>query len=146
MFTVENRIGRLVEIRLSLPMTVEEMLSFGAACKRELGKALRRQPGKLAVVVSDLRGLTLFSPELFVAMIGVMRENNVMCERAAQMAERSAIGAMQADRAVREAGLATRRNFSDAPQLVAFLKEVLTEGEAARAATFLAEYKPVVKR
>lgn len=141
MFSAENRIGRLVEIRLGVFQSNDEIKEFAAACKREMGKALRRQPGKLAVVVTDLRNMRLLSPELFATITELMRGNNVMCERSGQITRKSAVGGMQADRAVRDAGHVERRNFNDVDQLVAYLKEVLTEKEAARAHAFLLEFK-----
>lgn len=141
MYTVENRIGRLVEVRLIAPMGLDEVPGFGAACKHELGRALRRQSGKLAVVCTDLRAFAVLSPDLFGAITVMMRGNNIMCERTGQLTQSSAVGTMQADRAVREAGVVDRRNFNQVDQIVAFLSEVLSERETERMVAFLAEFK-----
>jgi hypothetical protein len=140
MFSVENRVGRLVEVRMRAPSSSEEVLAFAAVCKREMTRAIRKHPGKLAVVVSDLRGMALLSPQLFSTVTEVMRGNNAMCERIGQLSKPTAVGAMQADRALREAGHTERRNFGQAQQLTAYLNEVLTPQESARLEAFLAEY------
>lgn len=142
MVVVQSNIGRLIEVRLVSPVTLEDVAALGAALKKEMDRALRRQSQTRAVVVTDLRALALLSPPLFTALTELMRSNNALCERSAQLVLPTAVGGLQVDRAVREVNHTGRRNFDAVPQLLAYVGEVLTPAELQRAADFLAEPVP----
>jgi hypothetical protein len=134
MFKSENRVGRLVELRVHTPMKLEEMLALRA---RHL-EVLQSIAGSY-VIVTDLRHAHVFPPDITEAFIQMMGRINPDLERSAVLINESAVLGMQAERAIGEAGNPNRRSFREPWTLLDWMSEVLTPQELARLKQFLAE-------
>ncbi len=135
MFTVENQVGRLIEIRIRSTFGPNDFAGF-AARLAEVSGAL---DGKL-VGISDYRDARLLAPEVADKMVGSLRNTNPRVERAAVlMAEKAGVIVLQAERILREANNPNRRVFRHADEAAAWLGEVLDEPERARLRAFLDE-------
>jgi hypothetical protein len=130
--SVEHHVGRLVEIRLQSPITMEELDEL-----RQLNGMMLASLGKPAVVCTDLRAMTLFSPELAERFLDGAKSLNPRIERSAFLLPERAVFTLQMERIIREAGLEARRTFVRAPELEAWLGELLDKDERARLGAFL---------
>ena len=139
MLTVENRVGRLIELRGSGPMLAEDAES-GA---RELVKVLLKIEGK-AVGCVDLRRSGLLRPEGAARFIEIMKRDNPKIERNAFiLLEAKATLSLQIERLIREAGSPSRRLFHSAVEAQRWLNESLHLAvERARLAAFLEDFIP----
>ena len=135
MFTVENRVGRLIEIRIKSSFGVDDFAAFAA----RLGEVAGAVPGKL-VGISDYRDARLLAPEVAEKMVGSLKNTNPKVERAAVlMAEKAGVIVLQAERILREANNPNRRVFRVAADAETWLAEVLSPTEQTRLHQFLAE-------
>jgi hypothetical protein len=131
-FTVECRLGRLVEVRL-LAMREPDVTVL-----QEAMRGAFVQVGRKVVICTDLRGIGLLSPTMADLMIGVLAKSNAHLERSAfLLLPEGALFHLQAERVVREAKSAVRRTFRDPRSLVAWLDDVLDDPERARVRAFL---------
>lgn len=133
MFTSRNRVGRLVELRISHPVTMEEIDELQ---KQQLANILRI-PGRYVSVV-DLRGSRVFPPNVTDRLIDLMTRANPKLERSAFLLPESAILGLQAERAIQEVGSGERRVFRDPDELESWLHDILNELERQRLTRFLA--------
>jgi hypothetical protein len=135
MFTVENHVGRLLEIRMASPITLEELGGFQGAILRVVSQT----PGTTAVGCTDLLGARVFDQAVTNRLVSIIRHENPRVERNALLVGEGAVFSMQTERIIREAGSASRRAFRSTTDLTAWLGEVLTASERARLSTFLRE-------
>jgi hypothetical protein len=134
-FTVENRIGRVLEARLFAPRTVDEVEAF-----RERLRAAFAVAGDRCLICADWRGANLLAPPVADALVGLLRRGNRHFERSAVLLpEGSPLFALQVDRVVREAANPARRTFVAARVLCAWLGETATDAEKKRMTAFLSE-------
>ncbi len=134
MFSSENREGKLVELRVVTPMTVEEMADLQKTHLEVTGAVV----GDYAVVV-DLRRAQVFPPQITERFIGLMGQLNPRLLRSAILISASAVLGLQAERAIETAGHADRKAFRDEVALELWLGEVLSERERSRLRSFLRE-------
>lgn len=134
MFSSSNHVGRLVELRVQTPMSLDEM----ADLRRRHLEVLESLDGSF-VIVTDLRHAHVFPPQITEAFIQMMGKINPDLERSAVLINESAVLGLQAERAIAEAGHPNRRSFREPAALVDWLAEVLTPAETARLKLFLAE-------
>src|SRR5262245_24333768 len=113
-FSFENKVGRLIEIRLEGAMSEEEAQQFRTRMYLVLGSI----PGR-AVLVGDLQGCSMFSPEVGDKMLTMLKNDNPKVERSAFVLHAGAL-ALQVERIVTQAALETARMGRQAPRRRAF--------------------------
>lgn len=133
MFTTENHVGRLVELRVASPFDLGQLQDLQAC---HLGLI-----GGLDEFVSavDLRRAHVFPPPITAVFIGMMSHVNPRLVRSAILVSESATLSLQAERAIEEAGSPNRRAFREVSELVEWLGEVLRAEELERLELFLGE-------
>jgi hypothetical protein len=134
MYTIENRVGRLIELRVESPVTEEELLQF----RDRTAKATKSIKGLLAVC-TDLVGATVFTQPVATRWIEIIRQESPIVERTAVLVGEGAVFSMQVERIIRQAGYKNRRAFLAPATLMSWLGEILTMRERARAEQFLRE-------
>ena len=132
MFTSENHVGRLVELRVATPFAADEL----AALQERHVEVIRGVGGDF-VVVSDFRDAHVFPPGVADRFVGLMTQLNPGLIRSAVLVNRSAVLGLQAERAIQEAGHPDRRVFRAPQKLEEWLAEILTAGEQGRLRRFL---------
>lgn len=132
MFSSANHVGRLVELRVRTPMTLDEM----AELRRRHIEVLQSLSGSF-VIATDMRHAHVFPPDITEGFIQMMGQINPGLERSAVLINESAVLGLQAERAIAEAGNPNRRSFRRPDELVEWLAEVLTTQEKAQLKLFL---------
>jgi hypothetical protein len=125
-WSVERRVGKLVEIRIWSPVSVEETVPWAARHDSVIASAL----GPYVCLV-DLVDATVFPPEIVEAYVKTMR-NEPQLLRTATLLNTSPTFGMQIQRMIREANNPNRRAFRDPAALFPWLAEVLDGGERVR--------------
>jgi hypothetical protein len=133
MHTVQRRVGRLVEIRMGLPLTFAEAVIFA----EEL-KAIVKPMADRFVGVCDFTRVSIFPQEVISTYTDCMRSLNPKVERTGVLISNSATFGMQIGRLIRGASSPNRRTFVNPTELCLWLSEVLTPAETARVKEFLA--------
>ncbi len=134
MYTVTVGVGRLIEARLVSLADVDEVGRF----ERAMGQAFAAVAGR-SVVCADWRQANVLPPPIAERLIALLQRGNPHVERSALLLAREhATFNLQVERLVREAKNPARRTFREADAMVAFLGELLTAPEIARARQFLA--------
>src|SRR3954470_7995362 len=108
MFSVEIRVGRLLEIRMESPLSDAEVLEF-----RNLTTATVVAANRPIIVCTDLLRARVFSPESAAQITSMMQKDNPLVERNAVLVGESALFSMQIERMLREAGPRSRRTFRE---------------------------------
>ena len=134
MFTIENRVGRLIELRVESPVTYEELQQF----HRVLAKACKPIQGKIAIC-TDLVGATIFTQDVTQRWTSIIKQDAPIVERNAVLAGEGAIFSMQIERIIRMAGHQNRKAFLSPTDLTTWLGQILTVRECSRLETFLRE-------
>jgi hypothetical protein len=139
MHSMVNNVGRLVEVRITSPVSdsdAQERLTL-------MKYALLKIHGK-GVGVVDMRGSKLLSPAVAETFIAVMRNDNRQLERSAVLLahDSNSTFELQVERAIREAGSANRKTFRIKEFALEWLMPVLTAEEYTRCIDFLAGYAP----
>ncbi len=132
MFTVENNVGKLFEVRLATPITEEELQVF----MRELNRVLGGMPKYVGV--TDLVDAHVFPTYVTQPMIQYMSVSSPRVVRSAMLVNESATFGMQVERVLRSSNSTDRRAFRKAEELETWLGEVLTVEERVRLRRFLA--------
>jgi hypothetical protein len=132
-FTVECRVGRVVEARVMTLRDADDVSQFGLAMRAEFMRARRK-----CVICADVRGIALLSPTVSDLMIGVLASGNPHLERSTLLLPvTGAAFHLQAERIVRDSKCDDRRTFRNPHELAAWLDEVLDDAERARVRAFL---------
>jgi hypothetical protein len=134
MYTIENRVGRLIELRVESPVTEEELLQF----HDKIAKVIKPIKGQLATC-TDLAGATVFLQPVAARWIEIIKQENPIVERNAVLVGEGAVFSMQVERIIRQAGFKNRKAFLAPAPLIAWLGEILTARERARLEQFLQE-------
>jgi hypothetical protein len=132
MYTIENRVGRLIELRVESPVTEEELLRFPDM----LAKACKPIKGQIATC-TDFAGATVFLQPVATRWIEIIRQDSPLVERNAVLVGEGAVFSMQIERIIRQAGFKNRKAFLASAPLMAWLGEILTARERARLEQFL---------
>jgi acyl-CoA synthetase (NDP forming) len=128
MFTVERKVGRLVEAVMRSPVTLEDLNS----ADRAMEDATRALQGS-AIVLADYTQTRFLLAEHATHLIQMFRRHNENIERSAILVSASsAVGVLQMERVIREANHPSRRAFRDAREAASWLGEVLSVAERAR--------------
>jgi hypothetical protein len=134
MYTVHHEVGRLVEARLTMLRTVDEVVEFEGA----LRAAFDRVQGK-AIICADWRQANILAPDVADRLVELLARGNPRLERSAVLLSREhAAFNLQVERIVREAKNPDRRTFRDPETMRAWVSERMTADERARLAAFLA--------
>lgn len=133
MLQVENHVGRLIEMTVVTPVTLQEL----GACLTHFTALATKLPGKF-VPVADCRRAHTFPQDVAEGFGKLMRSDNPRIERAAILVGESAVLSMQIERMVREAQNPARRTFRARDAILSWVGEVLNNEERARFAQFLA--------
>ena len=136
-FTVECRVGRVVEARLMTLRDADDVTQFELAMRAAFVRVQRK-----CVTCADVRAIALLSPTVSDLMIGVLAKGNPYLERSAILLPATgALFHLQAERLVRESKSADRRSFRKPQDMAAWLDEVLDDAERAGVRAFLSEDK-----
>ncbi|MCC6554525.1 MAG: hypothetical protein IT372_16220 [Polyangiaceae bacterium] len=137
MFTVERRVGRLVEVRVQSIRTRADAELF----MREVMACVSRTPTR-SILCADHRSVPIYPRDVVNQLIALFASVNPHVDRAGILiAPSNATFSMQIERILREAQSPHRRMFYDPDQMVAWLAEILTEAEAVRMRTFLSKQR-----
>lgn len=140
MFTSENRVGNLVELRVASPFSEKEIAQL---IQTHL-EVLRGTSVPYTIVV-DMRGAQVFPASITERFIGLMSVVNPDLLRSAVLVNESAILGLQAERAIAESGNPNRRAFRDPEALRDWMAEVLSTEELFRLRGFLIEGEMVLE-
>ena len=132
-FHLECRVGRLVELRPEGLRSVGDLSAIFSA----IGQLRRAAPGP-AIFCVDWRLLRVLSPDVAELLANSMREGNTHTLRSAALMGQRAMLGLQLDRVIRESNHPSRRIFRDPAAMLAWLGEVTTPEEQARATDFIA--------
>ena len=129
MHTIQNVAGRLVEVRVAPPLSLEEIEQFVREHRQVIGEIPERYVG-----VVDLQHANVFPPEVTDRLIQLLSVMGDRVERSAFLIGASAVLALQIERVIRTAANPNRRAFRDPGELCDWLGEILTPRERARLA------------
>ena len=132
MYSIEHAVGRLVEVRLASPLSLEEVHQFAL----EYTKKASEVHGKYVGVV-DITHATLFPAPVAEALIQLLSRAAEQVERTAILVGEGATFGMQVERIIRNAASPNRRAFREVAALRDWLRDVLTVEERVRLARFL---------
>jgi hypothetical protein len=134
MYTIDNRVGRFVELRVESPVTEDELLQFHDTLAR-VCKPIR---GPIAIC-TDLAGATVFTQVVTQRWIEIIKQESPNVERNAVLVGEGAVFSMQIERIIRQAGHKNRKAFLSPVALTAWLGEILTVRERTRLESYLHE-------
>lgn len=126
MWSIDRRVGKLVEIRIWSPVTLEETVPWGVAHDSLVSKI----EGPYVCLV-DLTDATVFPQDVVEGYVKTMK-NETDLVRTGTILNKSPTFGMQIQRMIREANNPNRRAFRDPKELFDWLSEVLDEKERAR--------------
>src|SRR5687768_14073406 len=107
MHSVENHVGRLIEVRLATPFSDEEL----EVCIVRIRATVVANPQKIVFAV-DVAGVDVLPPETADKFLAMMRADNPKVERAGYLLPpRRAIVGLQLERMIRDAKGPGRRAF-----------------------------------
>jgi hypothetical protein len=132
MYTIDNRVGRLIEIRVESPVTDEELSQF----HDRIAKVIKPIKGQVATC-TDLVGATVFLQPVAARWIEIIKQENPIVERNAILVGEGAVFSMQVERIIRQAGFKNRKAFLAPAALTTWLGEILSVRERARLDQFL---------
>ena len=136
MWTIEQRVGRLIEIRVASPIVYADLEGFGARLGECITRLTERVPRVLAC--TDLSGAHIFAPEVAEWFIRLMHRDNPVLERNAFLIGQSAVFALQIERMLKQGNSLTRRAFREPEPLIEWLGELLSPLERERVRQLLA--------
>jgi hypothetical protein len=119
-------VGRLVEIRIASPVSLEEAVRWG----RDHDALVDRVTGPYVCFV-DLVDATVFPPDVVEAYVSTMKSEGRLV-RTGTLLNKSPTFGLQIQRMIREANHPDRKAFRDPDELEVWLGEVLHDDERAR--------------
>jgi hypothetical protein len=134
MFSVDVKVGRLLEVRLVAPVTVIDI----DVTKGRLALFFRTFPSKL-VACGDFSRADVFPQDVATRVLETFKQDNPKIERSGILVSPSALFSIQLERLVSQANNPQRRCFRDPFELKTNLAPLLTREENGRLAQFLAE-------
>jgi hypothetical protein len=133
-FTVEQKVGRLVEARVFRLSTRADVEDYG----RAFAPFANLRPA--AVLMADHRPARVYSPEVAQDLVTMFEGLNRVWEKAALLVSpNNATLAIQLQRLVRESRNESRRVFLDQRECEVFLSTALDEAGRSRLQTFLSQ-------
>lgn len=140
MWTIEQRVGRLIEIRIASPIVYADLDAFGVRLSQCIVHLTERVPRVLAC--TDLSGAHIFAPEVAEWFIRMMNRDNPILERNAVLIGPSAVFALQVERMLKQGNSPTRRAFREPESLIEWLGELSTPLERERVRQLVAGSTP----
>lgn len=134
MHKIQNIAGRLVEVRVTPPLTLEEIQQFVEEHKATVSRIPDRYVG-----VVDLHRADVFPAEVAAALIQLLSQMADRVERTAFLIGEGAVFALQIERVIRNAANPNRKAFREPEPLKEWLGEILNAGEHFRLDAFLKE-------
>jgi hypothetical protein len=126
MYSIEHRVGRLVEIRIWSPVSLEEAERWG----RDHEAVVQRIAGPYVCFV-DLVDATVFPPDVVNAYVKTMKSEPRLLRTGTLLSENPILG-LQIQRMIREANHPQRKAFRSRVELEAWVGEILTRDERGR--------------
>ena len=137
MFTVERRVGCLIEARVHALRSAEDGDAYFEAITAAVADVAA--PAR-AVICADHRPVIIYPPAVADQLVRLFTSVNPRVQRAALLVTpTNATVNMQLARIVREAVNPNRQVFRDLARFTAFLAEVLDAAELTRVRAFMAE-------
>jgi hypothetical protein len=136
MYTIHHHTGRLVEIRIWSPVSLEEAVRWG----KDHEDMVNSLHGPYICFV-DLIDATVFPQDVVDAYVATMK-NEPRLLRTATLLNQSPTLSMQIQRMIREANSPDRKVFRDPDELSRWLAEVLDAPEQARLSHLLRDRQP----
>lgn len=136
-FHLECHVGRLIEVRQDGLHSLADLAAIYSA----LGQLRRTLPGA-AIFCVDWRRMRVLSPEVAQTLAQSLRDGNSHTLRTATLTGAHATLNLQLDRILREANHPSRRVFREPEPMLAWLAQVMTPEEQARAREFLDAFEP----
>jgi hypothetical protein len=125
-YTIDNVVGALVEIRIWSPVSVEEAAEWALDHERVINSTR----GEYVCFV-DLAHASVFPQKVVEAYTAVMRDE-LRLRRTGVLIGSNAVHALQIERMLREAGNPVRRAFREVPALLEWIDPVLGPVERGR--------------
>jgi hypothetical protein len=136
MFTLECRVGCLVETRVMTMRSKEDV----AALTEAFAQVARSYPTMRFVICGDYRRFSLLAPAVAEQFLGMFRQANPRVRRSGVLVtNESPTAALQVERIVSEAAHPERRAFRSSALCEAWLDDALTPEERTRMRAFLIE-------
>jgi hypothetical protein len=137
-YTIETRVGRLIEARIFGLRTGDDANAYSAA----LGAHVLRMPrDPRPILCADHRPVTVYSQPVAQRLVELFTQMNTRLDRAAILAARTnATLSLQLERLVREAAFPNRKLFYTPSDVEAYLSPVLDPAELKQMRAFLDEY------
>jgi hypothetical protein len=126
MYTMESKVGRLIEVRFWAPILSEEPAAWQREHERMLASMLNAY-----VFFVDLSEAPVFPPEMVDAFAVAMRSEMRLLRMAMLLGASPTLG-LQIQRLVRDANHPRRKIFREAREAETYLGEILTMSERAR--------------
>lgn len=136
MWTIEQRVGRLIEIRVSSPIVMGDLEGFGKRLAECLARITER--GQRCVACTDLSDANIFPPDVAEWFIRLMQRDNSVLERNAFLIGPSAVFALQIERMLKQSNSAVRRTFREPEPIIDWLGELLLPPEREQVRQHLA--------
>jgi len=133
-YAIENRVGKLIEIRLWSPVTAAEAATWA----RDHADVVGSVAGPYVCLV-DLLDAHVFPQDAVAAFTAVMTDEPRL-KRTGTLLSPSPTSALQVRRMLRETNNPVRRAFTEVPPLLEWLDPVLTALERTRLRAALAEH------
>lgn len=132
MHSVGNHAGRLIEVRIASPLTIQEAQQLAGELLAAMQDVARQYVG-----IVDLLGAHVFPPDVAETLIKLLSGNAPHVIRTAMLIGDSAVFALQVERGIRSSDPDKRRAFRSPEDVKAWLGEVLTAEEKAALERFL---------
>jgi hypothetical protein len=139
-YRVEHQAGRLIEVKLASPLSVEEVQQF----TQKLIALMSKIPGKYIGAVNLLEAY-VFPPAVADGLSKLLSGASSHVERTALLIGESAVFGLQVERVIRESNNPNRRAFRDGHEMVAWLSEVMTLHERMQLERFIREAAATVR-
>lgn len=137
MYSVANKVGRLIEMAIAAPVTIDEASRAFIEARACVSAVTAR--GERAIIVADLHDADVFAPDVADKFTLLMRAQNPYMDRSATLVSEGATSGLQFLRMIREAGNPARRVFKRRYELEVWLAEVLSPAEREHLHLFLDE-------
>ncbi len=126
MYQIANRVGKLVEIRIWSPVSIEETVPWAREHDTVIGSIV----GPYVCLV-DLVDATVFPQEIVEAYVATMKSEPRLL-RTGTLLNHSPTMGLQIQRMIREANHLQRKAFREPAELERWLADVLTRAERER--------------
>jgi hypothetical protein len=132
MITIENNRGRLIELRQTGRITIDEI-------QRSLPEfqAILDSKSSPFVLATDWRGMHLLDGQTSEFLLDIMKAETDRIERHVVIAEESALMGMQIRRLFKTAGGRTRAVYNSVTEAEQWIRPALTDVEFARFQRFM---------